>query len=63
MKRKPTPAQQLYHTERDRMRRRREGEVSKVMEEARKAFEAELEANRAKGRGGRPRKARDKTST
>jgi hypothetical protein len=60
MKRKPSSPQQIYQTERDRVRRRKDAAFATVMDEARRAFEQEIEASRAKGRGGRPRKVREK---
>ncbi len=57
MKRKGTPPtpQSVYHLEKERARRQRDDAFERIMNEARVQYEAELEAGRVRGRGGRPR--------
>jgi hypothetical protein len=53
----PTP-EAVYQEERDRVRRDRDAAFAKIMDEARREFQQEVENSRIRGKGGRPRKER-----
>lgn len=53
----PTP-EAVYQEERNRVRRDRDAAFAKIMDEARREFQQEVENSRIRGKGGRPRKER-----